>query len=112
MDFITALHRSQNQFDLVWIIVDRMTKFAHFLLVRKSFLVEDYVRLYLYEIVKLHGLPISIILDYSTQFSSNFQKSFQKGLGTKVSLTTAFYPHSDRQAERLFKYWNICFELV
>ncbi|XP_047253682.1 uncharacterized protein LOC124887811 [Capsicum annuum] len=56
MDVIAGLSRSQNQFDSIWVIVNRMTKFAYFLPVQTNFSVEDYARLYLYEIVKLYGM--------------------------------------------------------
>lgn len=72
MDFITSLPRSQNQFDFVWFIMDRMKKSAHFLPVRTNFSDKDYVRLYHQEIVNLHGAPISIISDRGMQFSYHF----------------------------------------
>ncbi len=66
MDFVTDLPLSQNQYDLIWVIVDRMTKFAQFLQVRTTLSAEDYAKLYLQEIVKLLGVPISIIYDCAT----------------------------------------------
>ena len=74
-----------------------MTKLAHFILVNVSFSSEDYAKLNTREIVMLDGIPLSIILDRGTQFTSNFWKSFQKGLGTKVKLSEDFHP--DGQAE-------------
>ena len=68
-----------------------MTKSAHFIPVKVSFSAEDYAKLYIREIVKLHGVPLSII--------SQFWKSFQKGLGTKVNLSTTFHCKIDRVAE-------------
>ncbi|XP_019224223.1 PREDICTED: uncharacterized protein LOC109205913 [Nicotiana attenuata] len=61
---------------------------------------EDYAKLYIKEIVRLHGTPLSIISDRGAQFTANFWKSFQKGLGTRVNLSTAFHPQTDGQAER------------
>lgn len=69
----------------------RMIKSTHFLPVRTSYSAKDFSKLYLAEIVKLHGSLISIILDYSTPFLSNFWRSFYKYLGTKVCLSTAFH---------------------
>ncbi|WMV54862.1 hypothetical protein MTR67_048247 [Solanum verrucosum] len=63
------------------------------------FLLIDYAKLYIKEIVKLHGVPLSIFLDRRTEFTSHFWKSFQKGLGTKVKLSTTFHPQTDGQAE-------------
>ena len=72
-----------------------MTKLAHFIPIKVSYLVEDYAKLYLREMVKLHGVPLSIISDRGTQFTSQFWKSFQKGLGTRVKLSMANHPLKD-----------------
>ncbi|MCF8701880.1 hypothetical protein L3054_10855 [Corynebacterium sp. MC-10] len=100
MDFITGLPRTLRKYDSIWVIVDRLTKSAHFLPVRTTYSAEDYARLYIKEIVRLHGVPLSIISDRGTQFTANFWRSFQTGLGTQVSLSTAFHPQTDGQAER------------
>ena len=76
MDFITGLPRSRRQHDSIWVIVDRMTKSAHFLPVKTTHSVEDYAKLYIKEIVKLHGVPVSIISDRGAQFTAQFWKSF------------------------------------
>ena len=77
-----------------------MTKSSHFLAVKTKYSAEDYAKLYLNEIVRLHGVTLSIISDRSSQFTSHFWKSFQKGLGTQVNLSTTFHPQTDGQAER------------
>ncbi|CAN4099443.1 unnamed protein product [Withania somnifera] len=100
MDFITGLPRSFRKFDSIWVIVDRLTKSAHFLPVKTNYTAEEYARLYIKEIVRLHGVPISIISDRGAQFTAKFWKSFQGSLGTKVNLSTAFHPQTDGQAER------------
>lgn len=69
MDLITRLPRSRNQYDSIWVIVDRLTKLAHFLPVRTNYSGDDYAKLYTEEIVCLHGAPVSIIADIGTQFS-------------------------------------------
>ncbi|WMV29959.1 hypothetical protein MTR67_023344 [Solanum verrucosum] len=109
MDFITGLPKSRRQHNSIWVIVDRMTKSAHFLRVKTTNTAEDYAKLYVQEIVRLHGVPISIISDRGAQF----WKSFQKGLGSKVfnSLTerkigeVTYYPEDpncvDQQFEKL-----------
>ncbi|XP_075099276.1 uncharacterized protein LOC142176106 [Nicotiana tabacum] len=91
-----GLHRSFKKHDSIWVIVDRLTKSAHFLPVRTTDSAEDYAKLYIHEIVRLHG---SIILDRGSQFTTNFWKSLQKGLGTWVNLNTAFHPQTDGQVE-------------
>ncbi|XP_060202637.1 uncharacterized protein LOC132631056 [Lycium barbarum] len=95
MDFITGLLRSHRKFDSIWVIIDRLTKSTCFLPVRTTYATEDYAKLYLKEIVRLHSIPVSIISDRGAQFMAKFWKSFQESLGTRVSLSTTFYPQSD-----------------
>ena len=88
MDIFVGLPCTRRQHDSIWVIVDRMTKSAHFLPVKVSYSAEDYAKLYIKEIVKLHGAPLSIISDRGAQFTSHFWS----GLGTQVKLSTAFHP--------------------
>ncbi|XP_070046669.1 uncharacterized protein [Nicotiana tomentosiformis] len=73
---------------------------SHFLLVKFTDTAEQYAQLYIKEIVRLHGTPVSIISNRGAQFTANFWKKFQQGLGTQVNLSMAFHPHTDGQAER------------
>ncbi|XP_049391776.1 uncharacterized protein LOC125856306 [Solanum stenotomum] len=100
MDFVTGLPRSFQKFDSIRVIVDRLTKAAHFLPVKTTYTVEEYAKLYIKEIVRLHGVPISNISDRGAQFTANFWKSFQKSLGTQVNLSTAFHPQTDDNRRR------------
>ena len=100
MDFITGLARTRRQHDSIWVIVDRMTKSSRFLVVKTTDSTKDYATLYINEVVRLHGVPLSIISDRGPQFTSHFWKSFQKGLGTQVNLSTSFHPQADGQEER------------
>ena len=100
MDFVVGLPKSKRQYDSIWVIVDQMIKSVHLLSVKTSYSAMDYAKLYIREIVKLHGVPLSIISDRGTKFTTHFWKSFQKGLGTKVKLNTAFHPQTDGQDER------------
>ena len=72
MDFIIGLTRTRRQHDSIWVIVDRMTKSSRFFAVKTTYSVEDYAKLYLNEIVRLHGIPLSIISDRGPQFTSHF----------------------------------------
>ena len=90
MDFVIGLPPSRQHHDSIWVVVDRLTKSAHFLPVHTSYTAEDYARLYIRELVRLHGVPLSIISDRGTQFTSQFWKAFQKRLGTQVLLSSAF----------------------
>ena len=102
MDYITGLTLTRKQHDSIWMIVDKMTKSSCFLAVKIIYSAEDYAKLYLTKIVRLHDVTLSIISDRGPQFTSQFWKSFQKGLGTQVNLSTAFHPQTDGQTERTF----------
>ena len=80
-----------------------MTKSAHFLPVHNSYSVEDYTKFYVRELFRLHGVPLSISSDISTQFTFHFWKAFQKGLGTQVHLSTTLLPQIDGLAERTIR---------
>ncbi|GJR15511.1 putative reverse transcriptase domain-containing protein [Tanacetum coccineum] len=100
MDFITKLPRSSQGFDTIWVIMDRLTKSAHFLPIRENEPLDKLARLYLNRIVARHGIPASIICDRDGRFTSNFWRSFQKALGTDISMSTAYHPETDGQSER------------
>ena len=81
-------------------IVDRLTKSAHFLAMRMTFTLERFCWLYIREIVRLHGVPVSIVLDRDRRFMAHFWKSFQKAMGTRLTMSIAFHPQTDGQSER------------
>ncbi|KAM3202495.1 hypothetical protein P3L10_030119 [Capsicum annuum] len=70
MDFVIGLPSSRRHHDSIWVMVDRLTKSSHFLPVHTSYTAEDYAKLYIQELVRLHGVPLSIISDRGTQFTS------------------------------------------
>ena len=90
MDFITGLPRTHRKHYSIWVIVDRMTKSSRFLAVKTTYSAEDYAKLYLTEIVRLNGVPLSIMSDRGPQFTSHFWKSFKKGLVLKLTLVQHF----------------------
>ena len=100
MDFMTHLPRTPQGHDAVWVIVDRLTKSTHFLAVQMTFTLERFCRLYIREIVRLHGVPVSIVSDKDPRFTAHFWKSFQKAMGTRLTMSTAFLPQIDGQSER------------
>ena len=100
MDFVTGLPRTQRQHDAIWVIVDRLTKSAHFLPVNVEDSLEKLAKLYVDEIVRLHGVPISIVSDRDPRFTSRFWPSLQTALGTRLHFNTAFHPQTDGQSER------------
>ncbi|GJX15120.1 putative reverse transcriptase domain-containing protein [Tanacetum coccineum] len=100
MDFITKLHKSSQGLNTIWVIVDRLTKSDHILPIRDNDPLDKLARLYLNMIVARHGIPASIICDRDGRFTSNFWKSFQKALGTYITMSTAYHPETDGQSER------------
>jgi hypothetical protein len=100
MDFITKLPRTSSGHDSIWVIVDRLTKSAHFLPIRETYKVEKLARIYINEIVSRHGVPLSIISDRDGRFTSHFWRALQKHLGTQLDLSTAYHPQTDGQSER------------
>ncbi|GKF51218.1 putative reverse transcriptase domain-containing protein, partial [Tanacetum coccineum] len=70
IDFVTKLPRTSSGHDTIWVIMDRLTKFAYFLPMREDYKMERLARLYLNEIVARHGVPISIISDCDSRFTS------------------------------------------
>ncbi|GJT43418.1 putative reverse transcriptase domain-containing protein [Tanacetum coccineum] len=99
MDFITMLPRTSSRHDAIWVIVDRLTKSVHFLAVREDYTMERFARLYINEIVARHGVPVSIISDHDSRFTSRFWKSILKVLGTQLDMSTAYHPQTDARAK-------------
>ncbi|KAD4585504.1 hypothetical protein E3N88_23105 [Mikania micrantha] len=100
MDFITKLPRTSRGYDNIWVIVDRLTKAAHFLPIRETYRVEELARIYINEIVCRHGVPLNIISDRDGRFIAHFWKSLQSALVTQLNLSTAYHPQTDGQSER------------
>nr|GEY91383.1 reverse transcriptase domain-containing protein [Tanacetum cinerariifolium] len=100
IDFITKLPKSSQGFDTIWVILDRLTKSAHFLPIKENDPLDKLARLYLNRIVARHGIPVSIICDPDGRFTSNFWKSFQKDLGIELSMSIAYHPKTNGQSER------------
>ncbi|GKE61491.1 putative reverse transcriptase domain-containing protein [Tanacetum coccineum] len=92
MDFVTKLPRTSSGHDTIWVIVDRLTKSAHFLPMREDYKMERLARLYFNKIVARHGVTISIISDRDSRFTSKFWQSMQKALGTRLDMSTAYHP--------------------
>nr|GFC73350.1 reverse transcriptase domain-containing protein [Tanacetum cinerariifolium] len=94
MDFVNSGH------DSMWVIVDRLTKSTHFLAVCDDYKTEKLARLYINEIIARYGVPVLIISDRDSYFTSRFWKSLQKALGTQLDLSTAYHPETGGQSER------------
>nr|GFB22666.1 putative reverse transcriptase domain-containing protein [Tanacetum cinerariifolium] len=97
MDLVTKLPRSSNGYDAIWVIVDRLTKSAHFLPIRKDYKTKKLARICITEIVARHGVPVSIILDCDGRFASHLWQALQEVLGTELHMSTAYHPETDGQ---------------
>ena len=95
MDFVVGLPVTGRKHDSVWVVVDRLTKSAHFLPVRTDYSLNKLAELYIKEIVWLHGIPVSIISDRDPRFPSRFWGKLQEGLGTRLNFSTAFHLQTD-----------------
>ncbi|GJV30944.1 putative reverse transcriptase domain-containing protein [Tanacetum coccineum] len=97
MDFVTKLPRTSSGHDTIGVIMDRLTKSAHFLLMCEDYKMDRLVRLYINKIVARHGVTISIISDHDSQFTSRFWQSMQEALETRLDMSTAYRPQTDGQ---------------
>jgi len=100
IDFIVDLPKSKS-FDSVFVVVDRLTKMAHFMPCNKNITGKATARLFLENVYKYHGLPDDIIFDRGTQFTSKFWQSLFKILQVKINLSLAYHPQTNGQTERV-----------
>ena len=101
MDFIVGLPKTLKCYTVIWVVVDRLTKSAHFLPGKATYTVDNWAQLYVREIVRLHGVSVSIVSDQDSWFMSAFWRGLQKALGTRLDFSTAFHPQTNGQTERL-----------
>ena len=99
MDFVSALPKTTQGNEVIWVIVDRLTKSAHFIPLRVGYTMDKLAQLYIREIVRLHGIPTSIVSDRDPRFVSRFWKSLHQALGTRLHFSTAFHPQPDGQSK-------------
>ncbi|KAK4389876.1 hypothetical protein Sango_2324600 [Sesamum angolense] len=95
MDFVIGLPRTFRKHDAIWVVMDRLTKFAHFLPIRQNDSLDKLAELYVSKIVRLHGIPTSIVSNRDYRFTSHFWRSLQRALGTKLHFSMAFNPQTD-----------------
>ncbi|KAD4889132.1 hypothetical protein E3N88_21205 [Mikania micrantha] len=100
MDLITKLPKTRNGYDTIWVIVDRLSKSAHFIPIKETYSSKKMAEIYVKEVVSRHGVPVTIVSDRDTRFTSHFWKNFQEELGTRLLLSTAYHPQTDGQSER------------
>ncbi|TYI29851.1 hypothetical protein ES332_A05G345700v1 [Gossypium tomentosum] len=103
MDFVLGLPLSLRKKDAIWFVVDRLTKSANFIPVRSDYSLDKLAELYISDIVRLHGMPLSIVSDRDPRFTSQFWKKLQEALGTKLHFCTAFLLQMNSQSERIIQ---------
>ena len=101
MDFIVGLPKTSKGYDSIWVIVDRLTKSAHFLPVKTIYRAQHYAELYISRILSLHGVPRTIISDRGAQFVARFWEQLHSALGTQLIRSSAYHPQTDGQTERI-----------
>jgi hypothetical protein len=101
MDFNVGLPNTQKRYDSIWVIVDRLTKVAHFIPVKMTYTGCQLVELYISRIVCLHGVPKKIVSDKGTQFTSKFWEKLHESTDTKLNFSSACHPQTDGQMERV-----------
>jgi transposase InsO family protein len=100
MDFIVALAHTQSGYDSIWVIVDCLTKVAHFILVKTTYTSAKFTELYMARIVCLLGVPKRIVSDRGPQFTSKFWEKLHESLDTRLNFSSAYHPQTDEQTER------------
>ena len=104
MDFIVGLPHTQRGYDSIWVIVDQLTKVAHFISVKTHYKGLKLAQLYMERIVCLHGVPKKIVSDRGTQFTSHFLQQVHSSLGTKLNCSTAYHPRQMGKLRGLIRY--------
>jgi transposase InsO family protein len=100
MDFIIGLPLTARRHDSIFVVVDTLTKSAHFIPVHMTYQAPDIARVSISEIVRLHGMPKRIISDRGSVFTRRFWTSFQEALGTQLNFSTTYHPETDGKTER------------
>nr|GFA27420.1 putative reverse transcriptase domain-containing protein [Tanacetum cinerariifolium] len=100
MDLVTKLPKRSSRYDVIWFVVDRLTKSAHFLPIREYYKIKKLARIYINEIVARHGVPMSVISDRNGRFTSHLWQALQKALDKKLNMSTSYHPKNNGQSER------------
>ncbi|XP_021975263.1 uncharacterized protein LOC110870386 [Helianthus annuus] len=104
MDLVTKLPRTKKGYDTIWVIVDRLTKSANFLPIKEAYSSEKMAEIYMNEVVSQHGVPVSIISDRDTRFTSRYWQRFHESVGTRLHISTAYHPQTDGHGIQMAPY--------
>jgi transposase InsO family protein len=95
MDFIMGLPRAYSRYDSIWVIVDQLTKVAHFIPIKTTYSGPQLAELYMSRIFCLHGVPKKIVSDRGTQFTSKFWERLHETFDTQLSFSSAYHPQTN-----------------
>jgi hypothetical protein len=95
MDFITGLPRTSKQHDSIMVVVDKITKAAHFIPLKTTHRAANVADIFLKEVARLHGIPKTIVSDRDPKFTSNFWRGLFKGFRMNLNFSTTYHPESD-----------------
>ena len=112
IDFVSGLPRTSSGYDIIWVIIGRMTKIALSLPIKKMYSTDRLTKLNVNRIVCLHGVPMSIVSDRGTTFTTVFWQELHKAMGTKLDFSTAFILKQMVSLKGPFRLWRICFVCV
>jgi transposase InsO family protein len=101
MDFVVGFPLMARRHDSIFVLVDTLTKSAHFIPMRMTYQAPDIARVFISKIVRFHGMPKKIISDQGSVFTGQFWTIFQEALGTQLNFSTAYHPETDGQTERM-----------
>jgi transposase InsO family protein len=101
MDFIIDLPNTSPKHDSIWVIIDRLTKTTHFIPVHTTYTIKKYAEVYLDQILRLHGVPKTIISNRGAQFIAHFWEQLQSSLETKLIRSSVNNPQTNGQNERV-----------
>ena len=100
MDLIGPLPKTRNGFDAIFVCVDKLSKMVHYIPTTTTATAPVLAKLFMHEVVRLHGMPSTIISDRDARFTSQFWRELWQRMGTKLAMSTAYHPQTDGQTER------------